>query len=217
MVASENGQCRVLRLFMDHGNQVDLHNELGRHAVMVASKHGHCEVVKLLIEEGALIHGTDLSAIMSNLMLKHQECHKEIDDPLSFLLTELLLEKDANIKFEDENGSRSLLLLSCVSGNLKISQPILEQYPWAWVELTPLWDGALFLACAYGQYDIVKLLLEKGFPQDLVRYGDVTTISLFAACIGGHFKVVQLLLERAAWIDALDSEGRSALMVACAS
>ena len=71
-----------------------------------------------------------------------------------------------------------------------------------WVELTPLWGRTLFLACAYGHCEIVALLLEKGFPQDLVHYGEYSAASIVSACQRGHRGVVKLLLEKGTDVDS---------------
>lgn len=86
----EQGQYKVVRVFMENCSQKDLdllfackhglheavrqllakknmRDKLGRCAVMLASKYGHFEVVKLLIEKGAQVD-TNVSALLSTLL-----------------------------------------------------------------------------------------------------------------------------------------------------
>ena len=215
VVASEYGQCEVVKLLLDAGAQVNLQDKSGRSAIMIASEYQRCDVGKLLIEMGAEVDTTILSALWSSLILKCQDCLEPLDDTpnaaqIRYLEdATLLIEKGALIDVE------TLLVFACVSGDVYISRLILEESPWVEENdrLLCIWGGALYLACSHGHYEIVALLLEKGFPRDLVHYGGYSAASIVFACKGGHCEVVKLLLGRGADVNsALD--GESALVSA---
>ena len=69
------------------------------------------------------------------------------------------------------------------------------------------------LGTRLGRCEIVALLLEKGFPQDLVHYGEYSALAMACACNGGHCEVVELLLGRGADVDAA-IDGESVLVSA---
>ena len=208
MIASEYGQCEVVKLLLDAGAQVDLHDKVGRTAIVLASKHGHGKVGVLLLERMAEVDNATLSAIMSAVMVK-----------CKLLLKQQYLGHINFLKYVEELSKRvsltecyqEILWLACWCGNFKICQAFVAKC--RWVGLTPLWGRALILACAFGHCEIVALLLERGFPQDLVHYGEYSALAMACACNGGHCEVVKLLLGRGADVDAA-IDGESVLVSA---
>lgn len=71
----------------------------------------------------------------------------------------------------------------------------------------------LEFACYKGNYEIVKLLIEKGADVNSNKHRDGYTALMFAA-LGGHTDVTQHLLERGANIAATNSVGRTASQMA---
>lgn len=71
---------------------------------------------------------------------------------------------------------------------------------------TPLWT-----ACAFGQIDVARWLLDHGARVNQVRQGQVTCDALKSAASNGHFDIVKLLVERGADIHA-SLHGINALM-----
>ena len=209
MFAAKRGIFDMAKMLLEKGAQIDLQDKSGRSAIMIASEYQHWDVGKLLIERGAEVDTTILSAFMSSLMLKYQDCFEPLESmyialnatQTSYLKdANLLIEKGALIDLGNEKACKVLLWLACVSGEFYIGQLILEENPW--VEGSELWYGALYLACSHGHCEMVKLLLERGFPQDLVHYGECSAPAMVGACKGGHCEVVKLLLERGADVDA---------------
>ena len=64
---------------------------------------------------------------------------------------------------------------------------------------------AFSMACAYGQLDVVRLLLERGVDPavPLGGHGDGHS-ALHVAAYGGHAEIVKILLERRAPVDPVD-------------
>ena len=205
MIASECGQCEVVKLLLDAGAQVDLQDKVGRTAIVLASKHGHGKVGMLLLKRMAGVDSATLSAITSAVMVKYKLLLKENLEPEVDYIEELIKRASPTEYYQE------ILWLACGCGNFKTCQAFVAKCHW--VELSPLWGTALFLASAFGHCDIVALLLEKGFPQDLVHYGEYSALAMACACNGGHCEVVELLLGRGADVDAT-IDGESVLVSA---
>ena len=75
------------------------------------------------------------------------------------------------------------------------------------MEFTPL-----MFAAAYGQYEVVKILLEKGAAVDAKSAEGATP--LIIATQGEHLRIMKLLLERGATVDLKANTGFTALVVA---
>ena len=208
MFASRYGLFDMAKILLDKGAQIDLQDKSGRSALMIASEYQHWDVGKLLIERGAEVDTTILSAFLSSLMIEHQEPLNDILNATQIRYLKdinLLIEKGALIGTGTEKACKVLLWLACVSGDFYIAQLILETSPW--VEESELWWRALYLACSHGHLEIVAMLLEKGFPQDLVHYGEYSAPSVVSACKRGHCEVVKLLLGKGADVDAVVDSG----------
>ena len=198
MIASECGQCEVVKLLLDAGAQVDLQDKVGRTAIVLASKHEHWKVGVLLLERMAGVDSATLSAIMSAVMVK---CKPLLEEHLYIYLDDFFEYIEELIKRASLTECyQEILWLACWCGNFKLCQAFVAKC--RWVELTPLWGVALFLACACGHCEIVALLLEKGFPQDLVHYGEYSALAMVGACIRRRCEVVKLLLGRGADVNA---------------
>ena len=174
MIASECGQCEVVKLLLNAGAEVDLQDKVGRTAIVLASKHEHWKVGMLLLERMAPVDSATLSAIMSavmvelKLLLGEYFFEEYLEEECEFYFFEYInqLIKSASLI----ECYQEILWLACECGKFNICQAFVAKC--RWVELTPLWGRALFLASAFGHCEIVALLLEKGFPQDLVHYGE---------------------------------------------
>ena len=190
----------MVNLLLDAGAQVDLQDKVGRTAIVLASKHEHWKVGVLLLERITGVDRATLSAIMSAVMIK---CKSLLQEYLclepEFYFFEYINELIKRVFLTE--CYQEILWLACRCGKSKICQAFVAKC--RWVELTPLWGRALFLACTFGHCEIVALLLEKGFPQDLVHYGEYSALAMACACNGGHCEVMELLLGRGADVDAV--------------
>ena len=77
------------------------------------------------------------------------------------------------------------------------------------------YDGstALHYACADGNLDIVKSLIEKGIRLNATNYDGRT--ALHEACHNGHARIVNLLISNKINVNAMDNNERTPLHEAC--
>jgi len=83
------------------------------------------------------------------------------------------------------------------------------------VEIDALKEGVtpLMVACAHGQVDAARFLLERGARLDLKPgYGQQL---MYDSCKSGHAGIAQLLTERGTKADPVDENGRTPLFTAC--
>ncbi|XP_043664050.1 myotrophin-like isoform X2 [Vespula pensylvanica] len=82
------------------------------------------------------------------------------------------------------------------------------------IDVNQMIDGRtpLHYAADYGQYDVVRYLLEKGADANATDKHGITT--LLAAIWEGHTHCVKLLLEKGARPDGLTPDGTSYLNAA---
>ncbi len=78
-------------------------------------------------------------------------------------------------------------------------------------------DGAtiLYFAAMYGRDESVRMLLERGASANVARSTDGMTPLHIACQERRSAEVVRALLEEGANVEALDSGGRTALIIAC--
>ena len=109
MLASENGNTKVVKMLLNCGAQVDHQNKLqhrygnevgGLTALMVAVMSRKSETVELLLEEGADVDLTDSTGSTALIMT----CENGQMD-----LAKLLIEKGANVNHVDCRGGNALL------------------------------------------------------------------------------------------------------------
>ena len=154
MIPSECGKYEVVKLLLDAGAQVDLQDKVGRTAIVLASEHDHWKVGMLLLKRMAGVDSATLSAIMSAVMVK---CKSLLGGYFfeEYLLEEYLEPELYYFEYINEliksasltECYQEILWLACGCGNLKICQVFVAKC--RWVELTPLWGRALFLACVW--------------------------------------------------------------------
>ncbi|KAJ8307259.1 hypothetical protein KUTeg_015343, partial [Tegillarca granosa] len=109
------------------------------------------------------------------------------------------------------NHHLNLLLLACLSGNVEMVL-LFKKYglnKYSSGKLTPL-----FLSSGLGNDVIVKTLIEYGSSVNTRNTVQKQT-PLFIASRYGHDKVVKLLIKSGAAINKSDSDGNSALHIAC--
>ena len=77
------------------------------------------------------------------------------------------------------------------------------------------WKGKLIDACFQGEFEIVKLLLERTDAQ-LDARNEKGNTGFHVACYKGHKDIVQMLLNCSdIEVNATDIDGRTAFMLAC--
>ncbi|KAF7977627.1 hypothetical protein HWV62_3028 [Athelia sp. TMB] len=186
MAASARGHLELSALLLDRGP--DVNAEGGEHgtALMAASARGHLEIARLLLERGADVnaeggeHGTALMAAAAGGHLD---------------IIQLLLDCGA-VDTRREEGSDTAVQTELPRGDFDDAKALPENSADAPADGSDAHDTPLYEACAEGNVEGARLLLDKGVDIDVDggKYGT----ALQVASAGGHLEVVKLLLDRKA-------------------
>ncbi len=208
----------LVKLLLDKGANVDLHDKGGRTALTAAAGRGgpvNLAIVKLLIEKGANIHADNDSAIIN--------AAREADPEV----VRLLLANGAPVNVRDPQRKNNSVLMEASSGG-SVENVRLVLAAGADISATND-DGetALMQAVrvdhrysAAQRVPIIELLLNKGAdinPKDTRGQTPLLlSVDQFMSESGGvisHPEVVKLLLDRGANIDDVNDRGDNALMI----
>ncbi|KAJ7269747.1 ankyrin repeat-containing domain protein [Mycena rebaudengoi] len=189
------GHVAMVRLLLEKGANIDLHNAEHATALYIASREGHVEIVCLLLEWGAGVNicnnggETALFAIATSY-IDPTPRHVEI--------VRLLLAAGADTNAHNEvNGT--VLRAASGWGHVEIVRLLLENG--AELDAHNEEHGtALYGAVVRGQVEVFRLLLERG--ADTNARAEQTSTALQAAAWSGNIEVVCLLLEKGADINA---------------
>lgn len=236
MLASLQGDLRVLRQLIGRG--VDLNQQHGGLTVLLAatrdSWHGRPEAVMTLLANGADARVADHDG---NTPLHHAS---RSTDPA---VAALLLDAGAQVDALNAEGF-SALGIACASGNWRLSRFLIEHgarpepaggQPALLAAVAGDDDPggaqlllrhkarvdsrgvgqrtALMQACAAGNVEVVGVLLEAGADRN--AHDEHGLSPLLEAARNGHTAVVARLAIAKPNLQAVDSSGRNALMLAC--
>lgn len=163
--AATKGYTKMVRLFLDHGVDV---NETGRKrwtALIAASRYGYEKMARLLLERGADVNakvkGSDYTALLTAIAHGH--------DTISLMI----LEKDVEVNTINNTGWTPVMAASR-RGQTEVVRLLLEKgadpNKGTKSDGRGGWEGrtALYESAARGYLDVVKLLVEHG--GDLYRH-----------------------------------------------
>jgi ankyrin repeat protein len=188
------------------------------------------DIVNLLLDHGADvnykggIYGSSMRATVfcGNISAAHAllDHGVEIDDEIFLLAVEnrretvipLLLEKRANVNTENKDGTVLQMAIN-VRDHETISALLKD--PKIDINARGGEGGltALYCAVSQGNYEVVKLLLNRG--ADINEPCDNGRYCLPEAVLHKDSKMVELLLQQGAHVNASQSGHQTALMVAC--
>ena len=201
MIASRNGNVRLVTLLLHFNAQVNLRDKgRGQTALIWTSKNGHTEVAQLLHEYGAQVDRKNYYG-RTALMAASQNGHTEV--------IQLLHEYGAQVDIKNNNG-RTALMAASWNGHTEVVQLLHEYGAQVDIKNNNGWT-ALMAASQNGHTEVIQLLHEYGAQID-IKNNDGWT-ALMVASQNGHTKVVQLLHEYGAQVDMIEEEGWTALMV----
>lgn len=128
-------------------------------------------------------------------------------------LIKLLLDKDANVNFINQNGYTALMVGPCMwTGSIEVAKLLLDKGADTNI-INKDGKTAFMLARSHGAIGVVQLLLEYGAdPNSVDEYGRTVFME---ACDKGYLSIVKLLLEQGTDANSTDEYGRSVLMNAC--
>ncbi|GHU16299.1 hypothetical protein FACS189472_01050 [Alphaproteobacteria bacterium] len=211
MLACEGGNLEIVKLFVADDNFKPGDDQAT--PLMYASEGGNPDVVQLILD----YRPDDLNKVdeHGNTALMFACQHKKTD------VVRLLLQQsniDVNVSSQDGVQSRSALFMSCKEGvPFEISDMLIkykdidinqtEQY-----KLTPL-----MVACEYGRFDIVKLLLSNQKIRKINKTDESGSTAFMYACDSGNVELVQYFLDNEKInINKVDKSGDTALTHASA-
>ncbi|XP_071763706.2 uncharacterized protein ankrd50l [Centroberyx gerrardi] len=217
--AAWGGHSEAVRLLLDAGADVDGCDGDGRTALRAAAWGGHDEILLTLLDYGAKVDKADREGrtpLIAAAYMGHCEA------------VEILLDHNAEVDLADGDGRTALSVATLcvptvagVKGYGEVVSLLLERGADPGHRdcdgMTPL-----LLAAYEGHEDIVELLLEAGADVDETAGPDANAPAaaavtpLLAAAAMGHIRTVGRVLFWGAAVDAIDSEGRTALSLAAA-
>ena len=240
--ACEQGDTKAVMMLVENG--VDPRRSenpnIGRPALYWAVVRGKLEVVKLLVEryncnpKFVTYNGTTLlhaacsrghADVARYLARKHHlepsaarkdgstpltaACYYGRTDVVKLLIEELCCDPTTA---SDEDGS--LVHVACSNGRLELAQYLVSRHHLDPTQARAYGETPLHLASSNGHLQLVRYLVgELNCSLDCKDAGEST--ALHVAAQNGHREVVQYLLEKGCDVNAGDSMGRTALLLAC--
>ncbi|KAL8717491.1 MAG: hypothetical protein Q9225_005272 [Loekoesia sp. 1 TL-2023] len=209
MIASYSGYPEVAKRLLAAGATTEPRDDHGYTALALAALRGYGNIVRLLLQAGANPNAINKPG-WSVLAEASFHGRPEIIDELVTYGAYLETRTDKNYTPLCLAASNSQV--GSVERLIHHGANISAQCQDGW---TPLAEG-----CHYGREDIVELLLNAGANTDLSDgpYPDNPgsedgLTPLMRAARGSHLKIIQMLLEAGADIDAISSEGKTALTI----
>ena len=228
MKACTFGNLDTAAILLHNGAHVDTQDNEGKTALMKACKEGDENIVQLLLNNKARVNMQDNEGKTALMMLNALDVRKMRE----------LLKKNANVNLQDKDG-RTALMKYCEMDS-EIIQHLLDSN--ADVNLQDnKGRTALMIACERGNFWTVKVLID--FSADVNLQDSKGKTALMKTCelfIAAEYpqllelhrgvpedvdksefenvrasSIVKLLLDNGAQVHLQDSEGVTALMIAC--
>ncbi|KAJ7269760.1 ankyrin repeat-containing domain protein [Mycena rebaudengoi] len=199
--AAFGGHVAMVRLLLEKGANIDLHNAEFATALYIASRKGHVEVVRLLLDRGAVMTSQEESGVLFEIAtLSFRDLTPEHVEIVRLLLA-------AGADTNEEDGT--LLWAASSNGNVEIVRLLLENG--AELDAHDKKHGTALHGAAKGSHaEVVRLLLERGADPN-ARAKQRASTALQAAARRGNIEAVRLLLEKGADINAQGGRYGSAL------
>ena len=201
MVATEEGDIKMVQLLLDSGaNILDVTKDEWT-ALQYAAEYGGAGVTQLLLDRDA-----DCRARVGGwTALHHAACGGQKD------AAQLLLDRGVDIEMATKKGWTALHH-AAREGKKEVVQLLLDRGADIEATTDDRWT-ALYLAVHNGEKEVVQLLLDRGADIEAMMEDRWTALHL--AVHNGEKEVVQLLLDRGADIEAVtSSDGDTALHIA---
>lgn len=201
--AIQNKKEKIVKLLLESGADPNIKNNYDTTALIYSVENNCVSIAKLLLQYG--IENIDLKDRTGNTALTLAIKNKFVN------IVELLSKYGPNFNIKDDNGYTflELALLSDDYNTIKL----LFKYGKNNLEIKNRHKGTLVLkASFYGDYEIVKYLLEQGATLDEKSITGATP--LMVASLGGFSKIVNLLIEYNANINDQTETGETALIFA---
>jgi ankyrin repeat protein len=207
------GYLEIMRLLLDHGANVIVHDKRRNTPLHFAASEGHLEVAHMLLERKVNVNALDDSGSTP----LHQASHNSWrGDPYIVQLVQLLLDNGADIHTHDNYGNIPLHFAAS-SGHLEVARMLLEHK--ADVNAlnkegsTPLHQA--FKGLRGTNPDIVRLLLDHGADANMHDKSGNTLLHF--ATSNGDLELARILLERIPdVVNSQNDDGSTAFLLALA-
>lgn len=216
MAAANQGHKEILEVLLNKGASIDKRNPDGLSALMIAASEGRTEAVKFLLERNADVNAKTEHGVTA-LMLAALEPHPEMleilrdhgadmharttqgDDLMNFLHRNPITFTEFARRGDLEAVTR--FLDNGIDPDVTTSEP--DNYT------------ALMAAAAFGQVEVLQLLLERGASLDKQNSEGLTAL-MFAA-YQGELEAVKFLIGHGGNINDEAWDGTTLLMLATAT
>ena len=178
----------------------------------MACKNGQLSLIKNLLKSKVDINSMNAEGL-SPLHLAVIEGHIE--------LTNLLINKGANIEMKDLKWGSSPLLYACQNGRTKILKMLLEKGADINAKCNKGGTFAIHFAAQSGKSDLIDFLLQRGFDINSENDDRLTPLHYIMQYwnypkgrVTSLYEKSKILIERGAKIDSESSDGDTPLMLA---
>jgi ankyrin repeat protein len=217
-VAAQGGHLACVKVLLEAGADVSVKDDEDRDPMYLAVKGNHGEVVKVLVQAGSNPNmpfkdedGAAHNLLMDSIIVENND------------FSQTLIEKGADIYYQDENKITTLLQASH-RGLTAIVRSLLEKHVSndssihgtgvKWVDMaSDEGISPLIAASSEGHLEVVQLLIEVGKADVNAKDKDMTN-SLMAAAARGNTDIVEILIKAGALLNEQNIDGHTALMFA---
>lgn len=193
-VVAHNGHAEILAILLEHGCDIESRNSLGMTPLFVASMEGHAEIVHNLLGLGADINAKTNSGD-TPLIVAIRHGHTEV--------ARMLIRQGADVNETNGSGWSAYMY----NKNPEIAQELIDKG--ANTEMAE----SEFIQISENPEEMrafLELIAENRVPY--VMQGDITP--LMHAAKGGYADIVIKMINNECNINAVDSEGNTALCYA---
>ena len=197
MPALMNGHIDVVRLLLDHGASVDLHDLAGNTVWHDCAGAGRVDALRLLLERG--LHPPD--DVASFAMVRRHPLHCAAMAGHCSMVREIVTSHLGAVDVKDADGAdavTNLLPLFLLASN-QVDIPVRITLP------PPLLVHYVHYAATNGEENVLRLLLTDlgGNPNSR----SCRRSALHSACSWGHIGCVELLLQHGCDVNVSDKDG----------
>ena len=165
--------------------------------------YGHNpELVRLLINFGADVNSENIQGRAPI----HFACSYGTAEVLR-----IFIENGCDVNHTDKD-KKTPLMLSCKRGDPALVKALLEKKECELGKVDNYHDNALTYACAEGEKEVIKFLIERGCDIENKNLSGCTPI--FEVCLNGHTEILETLIEKGANLDGEDVAGNTLMKYA---
>ena len=206
-IACKNGYQKIVEYLVSYGANVDECDIIGRVPIFFAAENGDLFMFMYLIQKGAYKYWCDddyydllhIAAFSNNAQLVQY-----IND-LEYVVNSVDSYYRTPLHMAINESNDSFLTVKClVENDANIEAKAWEYY----YDVTPLMD-----ACLYGQYDVIKLLIDHGAKVNSWDSNNQTALFYFLNDL--KKETIELFIQKRIDINAKSCDGSTVLHKAC--